>query len=453
MEMIMLDEMLGGGSYGTVFTTIVDCKKEAGVIKVFSPFGPRGGELVSPVSLFDDDDEEMLGKDPDYDVLLWDFLTCLVPEIAARGAGVADLAMQHCLLHVSGHGLMWGAVMPQVRPLSFSLYRSFNEQQRLKFAGGLQRALHKVHTEGYIHGDVKPDNIALNADNSVILIDFGLFTAAPCVIKNRGAIYAEEFRAPEFYLAPDQSVIVVTQAADIWAAGITLLALELGHYVGVERLRRIQFTNCVNDNFDALQREFPHFNPCILALAATMLIVDPALRQPPIQPNIPPGNPGAGYVGMLNPIFMDGLVHDTSVIVNALDAEEKVLTNWEITRLVGCSLDLFLRAYATGMCTATKKGITMRLLNCACLCIASVISNLGGCFVFAYKDFKRVQHDLNFTQKDLLCTVYAVVEALKGKLMPPHKGAHWGLGDKELTAIQGMCIWEYFKIWIKLPVL
>jgi serine/threonine protein kinase len=447
MPFIHLGDVVGSGSFGIVFRMLIDFKPEPGfVMKIFASLvGPEGGELVTSVSLFT---EDKLTKDADYIQLTWDFLTGLVPEIAARGAQVTDLDMRHYLLYVANHGLMWGAVMPEVRPMSFILYSTFTEDQRLKFAEGIPRALKKVHSEGFIHGDVKPDNFALLPDNTVILLDFGLFTAAPCVVKNRGAIFAEEFRAPEFS-APEDSVLLVTQAADVWAGGITLLALENGGYLGTEVLRRLKLTSSVNDNLELLKTVFPKANSRILDIAASMLIADPALRCAPYKPP-PAPNAGASYVGMLPYDQTCAVFSDIAVIIDARDAlDRRTLTNWEITRLIGCSVDLFFRAYATGI----TKHITYRLLNCACLSIASVISNLGGRFVLCYPDFRRVEADLNFTSKDLLCAILAVVDALGGKLMPPHKGVNWGLGTHELSNAEGEAAWHHLVIWSLLPQL
>lgn len=463
MDMIVLDEVLGEGTFGSVCTATVNGKRESEVLKVFK--GERGtvllgGELICPVGVNTKDELREKAERANsefWNEKLWELLTSVVPEIAARGMGGADKEMhfKHHLMYVSGQGVLWGAVMPQVKPVSFALYKNMLEAERLEFVSGLQSALAKVHEQGYIHGDVKPDNVALS-EGRVVLIDYGLVCAAPCVTRGRKSLYSPEFRAPEF---KGKGNLLVTFAADVWAAGVTLLALERGHYNGKSFIRDLKLTSSWETNFEVLESAFPTANKRVLLAAASMLIVDVEKRASFVSK---PAEvvPVPNYVGLLPSEYTFGACDDMQVIIHAREeydwqySMENSLTNWEMANLLLCAVDLFTRAYATGK---TIDKITIRLLNCACLSLASVISSPGGRFVLMYKDFNRVQPGgLNFTPKDLVFAVNLVIEIVGGQLLPLGGGVRRqraGLGSKELTIPEGKALWSGLRFWAALPLL
>lgn len=94
------------------------------------------------------------------------------------------------------------------------------------------RALASAHALGIVHRDLKPENILVAADGSVKVVDFGI--AAWLDEEERRRAGADElgeatgtlpYMAPESLLndAPDHRV-------DIWAFGIILFELALGHH-------------------------------------------------------------------------------------------------------------------------------------------------------------------------------------------------------------------------------
>jgi hypothetical protein len=358
---------------------------------------------------------------------------------------------------VAGKGVVWGAVMPQLKLVNFEVYKGMSEAERLAFVSGLQSALAKVHEHGYVHGDVKPDNLALSADgHRVVLIDYGLVCAAPSVTTARKSLYSPEFRPPEFWRKGE---VLVTFAADVWAAGVTLLALEHGRYSGKSFIRNLGLTSSWESNFELLESTFPMANKRVLSAAASMLIVDVEKRisfvGKPVE-MVPVPN----YVGLLPYDYTYAACEDMQIIIHAREEHEKqfslqpVLTNWEMANLMLCAIDLFTRAYATGK---TRDVMTMRLLNCACLSLASVLSSPGGRFVLMYKDFNRVQPGgLGFLPKNLVSAVNLVIEIVGGKLLPLGGGVRRqrvGLGSKELTIPEGKALWCGLRIWAVLPLL
>lgn len=81
-----------------------------------------------------------------------------------------------------------------------------------------------IHSEGYVHGDIKPDNILLATDGSVKLSDFGFArsTGTPgAEVKSHGGAL--------LFLSPEQHRRRVrSTASDIWSLGVTVYLLATG---------------------------------------------------------------------------------------------------------------------------------------------------------------------------------------------------------------------------------
>ncbi|KJK33852.1 hypothetical protein UK23_44650, partial [Lentzea aerocolonigenes] len=102
-----------------------------------------------------------------------------------------------------------------------------------RLGAALADALSHVHGHGFIHRDVKPSNILLEAGDVPRLADFGLARVADSSRLTR----ADQVVGTAAYLAPEQvRGGEITSAVDVYALGLVLLECLTGHreYEGAE---------------------------------------------------------------------------------------------------------------------------------------------------------------------------------------------------------------------------
>ena len=402
---------LGRGTFGVVCAIARGDIKQPNVVKLF--FNGDEAMQVKHGDAICEQDVHDIPSSVDAHILLWTFLTSMAPEIAARGAICDLLSLTPYLAHVGGNPV-WCAVMPEVNPVTHAMYTALNTPGRIRFKDTLQTALGKLHSRGFIHGDIKPSNIAITGGD-VTLLDFGLFTAVPRVTGNIAALYAEQFRAPEFYSG---DIVTLTTAVDVWASGITLLAFEHGSMIPDDLLLKLRCDMGLTwaENFEALEHHFPFATIEILSAVASMLITDPATRlqftSTKLQRSTTRNVDIETLLFVMNQRIAYCPVIKVMMTVVAKRLEYTKITHWEANRTITFALDLFVRAQEHAALL-----LKTPLLMCACLSLASALSNLGGEFLLTFRDFKRCA-TAPFSNKELLCAVYAVVGALNGRLMP-----------------------------------
>ena len=103
-----------------------------------------------------------------------------------------------------------------------------NTAHRMKLCRELCTAVQALHEEGgYLHNDIKPDNIMVKVDESgvpsITLIDMGFSCSIPDVEKVYGEV--KKSVGTEGYIAPEVrrgSARWVSEASDVWSVGCTL---------------------------------------------------------------------------------------------------------------------------------------------------------------------------------------------------------------------------------------
>src|SRR5262249_27443489 len=100
-------------------------------------------------------------------------------------------------------------------------------QLRLQVFLALCRAVHYAHQNLIVHRDLKPANVMVRADNTPVLLDFGIAKLASPDDEDAGVTELRAFTKD--YASPEQlSGGPVTTASDIYALGLILYELLCG---------------------------------------------------------------------------------------------------------------------------------------------------------------------------------------------------------------------------------
>lgn len=117
------------------------------------------------------------------------------------------------------------------------------------------QALAAVHQAGWLHADVKPENILLSSSGHVTLIDFGF--ASPI----QSPVRREQATVPRHgtlrYMAPECHVqgYPIGPATDLYSLGVTLFELLAGHPLPEMGLNQFTLANTLPNEDSSLLRE------------------------------------------------------------------------------------------------------------------------------------------------------------------------------------------------------
>ncbi|MCX5379718.1 serine/threonine-protein kinase [Streptomyces sp. NBC_00091] len=92
-----------------------------------------------------------------------------------------------------------------------------------RLIAGICEGLAHLHRSGWVHADLKPENVLIGADGSVKLSDFGLATELTGTHGHAPPMGTLDYLPPERWKAPlGELGVQVRPSADIWALGIVI---------------------------------------------------------------------------------------------------------------------------------------------------------------------------------------------------------------------------------------
>ncbi|MEU5875635.1 protein kinase [Glycomyces sp. NPDC047369] len=105
------------------------------------------------------------------------------------------------------------------KPLSrlLGLWGKLGTAETLQVVGGVAEALHVAHAAGIVHRDIKPGNILVRGDGSVVLVDFGIARANHnLTLTTTGVVLGTVT-----YMSPEQAAGEnLTPASDLYSLGV-----------------------------------------------------------------------------------------------------------------------------------------------------------------------------------------------------------------------------------------
>lgn len=201
--------VLGAGGFGITYVGVDRQLRRLVAIKEFFPQGSqRAGRLVTPG----------FGLSP--------AAFTAARDRFAHEARVAARFQHPNIVHVytffeeNGTGYMVMELL-QGRTLHdlIEAHGALSQDYTLWLAAQIAEALRVVHAAGFVHRDVKPDNVLLTDDGRVVLLDFGTAKAQLTSGRPVTALVSPGYAPPEQYLpsrAPDARGDVYSLAATLY---------------------------------------------------------------------------------------------------------------------------------------------------------------------------------------------------------------------------------------------
>jgi DNA-binding response OmpR family regulator len=124
--------------------------------------------------------------------------------------------------------------------LKARLQNPLTADEAVAFLREIARSLKVVHEAGLIHRDLKPPNVMLRDDGSVVLIDFGL---ARSLLSGDGSTRTGVLRGSPYYMSPEQAQGEVLDArTDLYSMGVMLYEMLAGKkpYLGASAIDVLQ---------------------------------------------------------------------------------------------------------------------------------------------------------------------------------------------------------------------
>ncbi|KQX56282.1 MULTISPECIES: serine/threonine-protein kinase [unclassified Streptomyces] len=233
-----------GTSWDSGYAELLPRGHRVGDWVVTEPIGAGGWATVyagRPATADDDRDREGDGPPPPAEVALKVMPTAGLAPLQARrvaeaarrevelgrAAGHPRLVrlLDSLVLRAPGQPSLDGAivlVMERARcSLRDLLDAGVTEAERARLVVGVCEGLAHLHGAGWVHTDLKPENVLIGADGSVKLSDFGLATELTGTHGYAPPMGTLDYLPPERWKAPlGELGVEVRPSADIWALGI-----------------------------------------------------------------------------------------------------------------------------------------------------------------------------------------------------------------------------------------
>jgi eukaryotic-like serine/threonine-protein kinase len=122
-----------------------------------------------------------------------------------------------------------GAVVVAMERGERNLRDALGDVDPVPVISAICEALVHIHARGWVHGDLKPSNVLLMADDSVRLADFGLARELEGTHAYAPRVGSSDFLPPEWWSERiSERGIAVRPTVDIWALGVTIHQLLTG---------------------------------------------------------------------------------------------------------------------------------------------------------------------------------------------------------------------------------
>jgi hypothetical protein len=188
--------------------------------------------------------------------------------VPVHGAGVAEGRAYLVMRYVAGDDLR--ALVRREGP--------FSPERAADVAMQLGDALDAIHAAGYVHRDVKPQNVMVDAAGHVYLSDFGLAKETLATI---GPTTSEQWVGTLDYVAPEQiRGERVDARADVYAAGGVLYFMLTGHVPFERANEHAKLWAHLADPPPLPSERRPELPAALDAVVARALAKDPGQRQP-----------------------------------------------------------------------------------------------------------------------------------------------------------------------------